>query len=194
MTWFTRNAGLMLKTFLYQIVMSLFGFMMYGATYKIPLLLIIGQATVILFFFYIMFSQTYQSGAKTCEYDHGHNTTSPIAAGFLFAAIAFLPTILLAIFSVIQPPFAESGATNSVGYISYLCNHTFLQGMYVGITQTLYPTSAGGANEALAAANAAAINSRCIIHLFGAIPGILASGIGYLIGYMNFKKDKKTSK
>lgn len=194
MTWFTKNAGLMLKTFLYQVVMSLFGFMMYGATYKISLLLVIGQATVILFFFYIMFTQTYQSGAKTCEYDHGHGTKSSPAAGFLFALIAFLPTTILALVSVIVPPFADGGASNTTGYISYLCNHTFLQGMYVGITQTIYPTVAGGANEALAAANAAAINSRCILHLFGAIPGICAGGFGYLMGYLNFKKDKKTSK
>ncbi len=188
MNWFTRNAGLILKTFLYQIVMSLFGFMMYGATYKISLLLIIGQCTVVLFFFYIMSSQMYQSGAKTCEYDHGHGTGSSPAAGFLFAAIAFLPTFILALVSVIVPPFAESGASNTAGYLSYLCNHTFLQGMYVGITQTVYPTAAGGASEALAAANAAAINSRCILHLFGAVPGILAGGIGYLIGYLNFKR------
>lgn len=194
MTWFTRNTGLMVKTFLYQVVMSLFGFMMYGATYKIPLLLVIGQATVILFFFYIMSSQMYQSGAKQCEYDRSHDSHSSPSAGFLFALLAFLPTIILALISVIVPPFAESGDSNTAGYISYLCNHTFLQGMYVGITQTVFPTAAGGANEALAAANAAAINSRCFIHLFGAIPGILAGSIGYMLGYLNFKKDKKNSK
>lgn len=194
MNLFSRNTGLMIKTLLYQVVMSLFGFMMYGATYKIPFLLLIGQATVILFFFYIMSSQMYQSGAKMCEFDRSHETSSSPAAGFLFALIAFLPTILLAVVSVINPPFAASGDTNTVGYLSYLGNHTFLQGMYVAITQTLYPTSAGGASEALAAANAAAINSRCLIHLVGAVPGILAGGIGYLLGYLNFKKDKKTTK
>ncbi|MBQ3075967.1 MAG: hypothetical protein IJC26_07850 [Clostridia bacterium] len=194
MNWFSRNTGLMVKTFLYQIVMSLFGFMMYGATYKIPLLLIVGQATVILFFFYIMSSQMYQSGAKTCEYDRAHGESSSPAAGFLFAVIAFLPTFILAIISLVSPPFFADGTSNTVGYLSYLGNHTFLQGMYVGITQTLYPTSAGGANEALAAANAAAINSRCSLHLFGAIPGALVGGIGYMMGYLGFKKDKKKTK
>ncbi len=187
---FSRNSGLILKTFLYQIVMSLFGFMMYGATYKIPLLLVIGQTTVVLFFFYIMSSQMYKGGAKMCEYDRGHSLSSSPAAGFLFALFAFLPTIILAIISVVSPPFSESGTANTAGYLSYLGNHTFLQGMYVGITQTIYPTAAGGANEALAAANASAINSRCVLHLFGAIPGILACGIGYLLGYQNFKMSK----
>lgn len=194
MNFFTRNIGLIVKTFLYQIVMSLFGFMMYGATYRIPILLIIGQATIILFFFYIMSSQMYQSGAKACEYDHGHESKSSPAAGFLFALIAFLPTIVLAIVSVVTPPYIQADVLNTAGYLSYIGNHTFLQGMYVGITQTLYPTVAGGAADALAEANAAAINSRCFLHLFGAIPGILAGGLGYLIGYLGFKKDKKKSK
>lgn len=190
MNLLARNSGLMLKTFLYQIVMSLFGFMMYGATYKIPILLIIGQATVILFFLYIMSSQMYQSGAKACEYDRGHGCSSSPAAGFLFALFAFLPTIVLAIVSVITPPYIQADVPNTAGYLSYLGNHTFLQGMYIGITQTLYPTVAGGASDALAQANAIAINSRCFLHLFGAIPGILTAGIGYLIGYLGFKKNK----
>ncbi len=191
MNLFRRNSGLMLKTFLYQVVMSLFGFMMYSSTYRIPFLLVIGQITVIIFFFYIMGSQTFQAGAKSCEYDIGHNTSSSPFAGFLFALISFSPTIILAIISIICPPFIQSDVPNTAGYLSYTCNHVFLQGMYVGITQTLFPTAAGGAADALAAANAAAINSRCLIHLFGAIPALLASGIGYWIGYRGFSKSKK---
>ncbi len=187
----SKNTGLIVKTFLYQVVMSLFGFMMYGSTYRIPLLLVIGQATVILFFFYIISSQMYKGGAKNCEHDRAHQTSSSPWVGFLLSSIAFLPTILLAILSVFTPPFDAEGMSNTAGYLSYLGNHTFLQGMYVGITQTVFPTSAGGASEALAQANATAINARCYLHLFGAIPGILLSGFGYLLGYLQFKKDKK---
>ncbi len=191
MNLFSRNAGLILKTFLYQIVMSLFGFMMYGATYKIPLLLIIGQLTIVLFYFYILTSQMYQGGAKMCEYDLSHGQKTSALSGFLFALIAFLPTLCLAVISTLNPPFSESGAANTAGYLSYLGNHTFLQGMYVGITQHLFPTSSGGANEALNLANISAINSRCFLHLFGAIPGVVAAGLSYLIGYRSFQKEKK---
>lgn len=190
MNLFSRNSGLLVKTFLYQVVMSLFGFMMYGATYKIPFILAVGQITVVLFFFYIMSSQMYQGGGKACEYDYAHKSSSSPAAGFLFALIAFLPTILLAVVSIITPPYAAPEVTNTAGYLSYLGNHTFLQGMYVGITQTVFPTAAGIAADKMADA----INSRCYLHLVGAIPGILACGISYLIGYKNFLKDKKTSK
>lgn len=191
MSLFSRNAGLILKTFLYQVVMSLFGFMMYGATYKIPFLLVIGQITVILFYFYILITQMYGGGAKTSEYDLAHKEKSSALAGFLFALIAFLPTFILAVISVYSQPFTADGLTNTAGYLSYLGNHTFLQGMYVGITQHLFPTVSGGANDALNFANMASINARCFLHLFGAIPGILASGISYFLGYRSFRKEKK---
>ena len=190
MSLFSKNAGLILKTFLYQIVMSLFGFMMYGATYKIPFLLVIGQLTVVLFYFYILCSQMYQGGAKMCEHDLAHKEKSSAFAGFLFAVIAFLPTICLAVISTVSPPFSADGLTNTTGYLSYLGNHTFLQGMYVGITQSLFPTVSGGASDAITLANISSINSRCFIHLFGALPGILASGISYFIGHRNFQKVK----
>ncbi|MBR4287981.1 MAG: hypothetical protein IKT50_00925 [Clostridia bacterium] len=191
MTAFSRNIGLALKTFLYQIVMSLFGIMMYLATKSNTLLLIAGQASVIIFFLYVMSTQMYQSGYKMCEYDRGHNSTSSPAYGFLFALLAFLPTILLSAWTVITPPFDKAGAICAVGYVPFLLNKNFLQGMYIGIVQTLFPTTAGGSSEALAALNGAAMNRQCVFYLFGAIPGILSGGIGYLIGYIHFSKDKK---
>ena len=63
--------------------------------------------------------------------------------------------------------------------------------MYIGIVQSIFPTSAGGSSEALAIANGAAMNRQCLFYLMGALPGILASGIGYLVGYFHFSKDKK---
>jgi len=188
---FSRNLGLTLKTFLYQIVMSLFGIMMYLATKSNTLLLVAGQASVIIFFLYIMSTQMYQSGYKMCEYDRGHGSTSSPAFGFLFAFLAFLPTILLSAWTLICPPFDGAGAINAGGYVPFLLNKNFLQGMYIGIVQTLFPTTAGGTSEALAAVNGAAMNRQCLFYLAGAIPGILASGTGYLIGYLHFSKDKK---
>ncbi len=187
----SRHFGLVIKTFLYQIVMSLFGFMMYLATYKIPYLLIVGQGMVILFFLFIMASQSYNAGAKNCEYDRAHGMKSSPALGILLSLLAFLPTMVLAVVSVINPPYATPDSTNTLGYFSYLGNHAFLQGMYVGITQALFPTAAGTVAEGIAEANSAAINSRCLVHLLGFLPGFLTSSIAYFIGYLSFKKTKK---
>ena len=188
---FQRNAGLVVKTFLYQIVMSLFGIMMYSVTHKNPFLFYLGQGTVILFFLYIMSSQMYQYGAKSCEYDWAHKCTSSPLFGFVFALLAFLPTILSSAWTLITPPFDANGVANAAGYVPFLLNKTFLQGMYIGISQSLYPTVAGGTSEALAAANGMALNSQCLIYLICAIPGILFSGTFYWIGYAGFRKNKK---
>lgn len=191
MTAFSRNYGLMLKTFLYQIVMSLFGIMMYLATRSNTLLLVLGQASVLIFFLYIMSTQMYQAGYKTCEYARGHGITSSPAMGFLFALIAFLPTILLSLWTVITPPFDATGTANASGYVPFLLNKTFLQGMYISLVQTFFPTSSGGASDALTIANGAAMNRQCFFYLAGAIPGIVTCGIGYLVGHLHFAKDKK---
>ena len=171
-----RNLGLVLKTFLYQIVMSLFGFMMYSAIYKIPFLAVIGQVIITAFFLYIMFHQMYQQGAKACEYDWAHKLTSSPALGFLFALVAFLPAIILAL-----------DGTPTSSYAPFLINKTFLQGMYIGIVQFLFPTSATAGAPAIAAAG----NAQCFAHLISCIPGLLSCGIGYAIGYLHFKRNKK---
>lgn len=181
-----RNSVLILKTFLYQVVMSLFGFMMYSAIYKIPFLAVIGQGIITVFFLYIMFHQMYQQGAKACEYDWAHKLTSSPALGILFAFVAFLPAIILSAGTVISAPFALDG-TPTASYAPFLINKTFLQGMYIGIVQFLFPTSATAGAPAIAAAS----NAQCFAHLISCIPGLLSCGIGYAIGYLHFKRNKK---
>jgi len=181
MSFISRNLGLILKTFLYQIVMSLFGLMLYGATNQNTVLLVIGQACVLLFFFYIMFTQMYQKGFKNREYDWAHEAATSPFWGFLFALIAFLPAIFTSVFTMIFPPFAENGTIlNDGGYVAYLLNKSFLQGMFAGIHQTLIPTVQG----------TDALNGQCLLHLISALPGILTCGVGYLIGMLRFGHKK----
>jgi len=181
MNVFSRNIGLICKTFLYQIVMSIFGLMMYGATNQNAFLLILGAASVILFFLFIMSSQMFQAGGKNCEFDRAHGQKSSPFLGFLFALVAFLPTILLCLWSISFPPFAANGDPLGTGYIPFLLNKSFLQGMYVSIHQACIPTVQG----------TDALNSQPLLQLFSTIPGILFAGAGYWIGYRSFTKEKK---
>jgi hypothetical protein len=194
MNQFSRNSALIFKTFLYQIVMSFFGIMMYTATSFNPLLLGLGQVMVIAFFLYIMSSQSYQMGFKSCEFDRAHNTSTSPYLGFLLAALAFLPTICRSLWTLVFPPFAYSGEAQGIGYVPFLLNKTFLQGMYVTAGQWIFPTEAGGSSEALAIANGLALNKQCWIHLIGALPGLVATGISFLIGHKRFSNEKKKEK
>ena len=184
-----RNAALTFKTFLYQVVMSLFGFMMYSGTSKIPFLMVIGQAVIVLFFYYIMSSQMFQGGGKACEFDRSHQLSSSPLLGFLFGIIAFLPAILLSLWTVLAPPFLADGSAHTT-YAPFLINKTFLQGMYVGIVQSIYPTTSIGQSATVAIQNGAALNSQCLLYLLAAIPGFLSCGVSYLLGYLHFKKER----
>jgi len=185
-----KNKGLMLKTFLYQIVMSFFGIMMFTATSQNQFLLILGQALVILFYYYILFSQSSQYGWKTCERDCAHCTTSSPFFGFFPAIISFLPAILLSLISFLNPPYAADGT--AIFASPFIINKTFLQGMYIGIAQQLYPTTTIVAQTS-ASENAAALNSQTFLYLFSSIPGILLTGAGYLTGYLRFAAKKRIS-
>ena len=182
MDFLKRNGGLILKTILYQIVMSLFGMMMYGATSRIRFLSIIGQVAVVLFYFYILVSQTYQGGFQSFEPDHAHGQTSSPAAGFLIALIAFLPTLVLSLWSALIPPFYADGTPVSYSYIPFLINKSFLQGMYILVVQMIYPTSA----DTVGAVNAVRLNSQSFLYIFTVLPGMLSCGVGYLLGYRQF--------
>lgn len=183
MNLFSKNIPLILKTFLYQIVISILGMMMYTAVSRNTALMIIGQISVLLFFFYIMWSQMYQQGAKNAEFSLSHQTPSSPFAGILFALIAFLPTILASLWTIISPPFAPNGEVlSAAGHIPYLLNKCFLMGMYSGIHQTLVPTVQG----------TDALNAQCILHLLSAIPGILVCSVGYAVGHIRFLSNKKT--
>jgi hypothetical protein len=181
----------MAKTFLYQIVMSFFGIMMYTATRHNTFLFVAGQISLFIFYAYILSSQMYKAGFKAYEYDSAHQTASPAAMGFIFALIAFLPTLLLAIFSYFNPPILSDGASRGSGYIPYILNKSLLQGMYIGVVQHIYPTSSGGNDALLALENSIAMNNQSLLYLILPIPGILVSGISYVLGCFSFKKPRK---
>ena len=169
--------------------MSLFGFMMYSATFRIPFLMWIGQACITFFFLFIMFHQAYQQGAKSCEYDLAHKLKSSPALGFLFAFLGFLPAILLSAGTVLFPPYSASGATLN-GYVPYLLNKTFLQGMYIGIVQAIHPTASTDTAKVLAAA----CNAQCLNHLISCVPGLIACAAGYVTGFLRFGAEKEEKK
>ena len=191
MRFFSRYSDLILKTFLYQIVMSFFGLMMFTATSGNAFLFLLGQIAILLFWAFILFHQGMQKGQKMCEKEPG---SSPFG-GFLPALIAFLPAILLSVWSYLSKPYAPDGAGQNL--VPFLLNKTLLQGMYVGLAQKIFPTTVSGASSAVEVQNAAALNRQTLLYLFTSLPGILLCGVGYLFGHLNFsglKKKKSGSK
>ena len=190
MSSWKRGRDLIWKTFLYQIVMSFFGVMMYSVTYQNTVLFILGQIAVLAFYGFILVSQTMQKAGRIAEYDHrNHLKTSPLM-GFALCGLGFVPTLFLSLINLIWRPFTETGAANSFALAVFQINKTFQQGMYVGLYQRIFPpvdTSLYAASE-VGAANAAALNAQAGLMPLAVIPGILLCGFAYVYGYKHFLK------
>lgn len=181
MAYLSRSRGLILKTFLYQLVMSFFGIMMNTATYRNTALLVIGQVMVILFYLYIFFSQSMKAGSKECEYGMGHGVRTCPWAGTLPIFLGFVPMIALSVVSASLPPFTAEGEM-SASYLPYVFNNLLQQGVYRGIYQMLYPA---GDNAGQAA------NAQALLFPFAFLPGYLAGVSGYALGWYRFVADGK---
>lgn len=179
---FQKFKGMAIKTFLYQIVMSFLGFMLFSALSANPFLKILAIIISISFYWYILFSQTSEIGQKISESDIAHKTNTPLWSGFIAAAVSFIPTAIMSIISIISLP-----SQNGIGYISFLLNKLLLQGMYIGIAQKIYPTD----QQMSAIQNAASLDKQSYLFLIFIIPGILVCGSAFIYGYKKFSQKKK---
>ena len=189
MSFMSRSVPLIIKTFLYQLVMSFFGIMMFTATSRNTALMVIGQILVIGFYLYIFFSQSMQAGSKECEYGIGHETKTTPWMGLIPILLGFVPMILLSVWGAIQPPFAPDGS-QSASYVPYLLNNLLQQGVYSGNYAHLFP--AGDTAEQAAQA----INARALLFTAAFLPGWIAGSLGYIYGWRRFtgsKADRKTA-
>ncbi len=179
-----RSRSLILKTFLYQLVMSFFGIMMYTATQSNTALIVIGQVMVIAFYLYIFFSQSMQAGSKECEYALGHKIKSSPWIGALPILAGFIPMIVLSLWGAVQPPCRADGSY-SASYAPYLLNNLLQQGVYQGIYSWLCPVKEAASES---------INARALLFPAAFLPGWIAGTLGYAFGWYRFKSDGKQKK
>jgi len=201
MSVWKRGRDLVWKTFLYQLVMSFFGIMMFGSTSWNAVLSIIGMIASLAFYAYILLSQAAKKGARMAEYDHRNQSPTSPFHGFWLSSLGFLPMAVMSLINKIFPPFEHP-----FSYSVFQINRTFQHGMYLSIYDRIFPTAAAeGANHEsyasflssiaafsqktdAAAANAAALDAQAGIMIYFILPGILLSGLAYLWGYKNFTK------
>ncbi|MBQ3865552.1 MAG: hypothetical protein II776_01525 [Clostridia bacterium] len=191
MSFIGRGKGLIFKTFLYQVVMSFFGIMMYTATFRNTALMVIGTVMVIAFYLFIFFRQSMQAGSKECEYGIAHRSNTSPWSGCLLVLLGFLPMIALSVWSVFQPPYLADGSSGAA-IVPFTVNKVLQQGVYQGVYQMLWPTVSGDAG--VGPANAAALNHQALLFPFAFLPGWIAGSAGYAVGWNRFKMDKKEMK
>ena len=134
-----ENSYSMVKMFVNQIGMTVFGTMLALATAGNDTLLLLSSIFAVLFYLFLLYSVGWEIGAKDkIRMDGGRMQPFP-AKGFLIALGANLPNLLLAVLMGIGALVSSATGTEWAGSMSVICNAIarLIEGMYLGIIKVL---------------------------------------------------------
>ena len=179
--FFSKHSYDIIKMFVNQIAISIFGAMLFTATAVAEIngagsaLTIVVSCGAILFYLFLLYTMTWDLGAKDrISVDVGKKQYRP-HTGLVLALIANIPNYIIAIAYTIAAPFsAEPGswAETTVSVVQVVS--FFIQGMYRGL---IYSISIGQT----------AIHKFWWIYFIIIIPALVTSWLGYFLGHKNFR-------
>ncbi len=174
--FFNKYSYSIVKMFVNQIAISIFGLMLSMATTNAQssLLSIIVSVFAILFYLFLLYTLVWEIGAKDkIAVDVGKKQYKAMT-GLWMSLIANIPNLLFAIiFAVSQPFINNAGVAKFSGVISFISN--VLQGMYFGtISSISFPSG------------------RLLSQMWWAyfviiIPALVTSFLAYFLGHKNFR-------
>ena len=166
------ESGSIIKLFVNQLGMTIFGLLMSFATVSNKTLLLVSSAFSCLFYFFLLYTAAWEIGARDkVKVDGGRAPKTP-QKGFLLSLFANAPTIIIALLTILAYALASrfsllwaAGAARALNFANHLLN-----GMYVGFTSMIK-------NELL----------RIAAFIALPLPAVLVTGIGYRFGSENFR-------
>ncbi len=190
--FFSKHSYNIVKMFVNQIAISIFGFVLFAATSAAEIngsssvLTIVVSCASILFYLFLIYTMTWDLGAKDkIAVDVGKKPYKP-HTGLILALVANIPNYIIAIAYTIAYPFmsAHAWAGNTAGIAQ--TTSLFIQGMYRGVISSI---SIGSTQ----------LSRFWWIYFIIIIPSLVTSWLGYFLGHKNFrffafisKKFKKT--
>jgi hypothetical protein len=162
------NSYNIVKCFLNQIAIAMFGLMIALATMQNETMLLVGSLFSIGFYLFLTYYMFWEIGGKDrIQEDAGRRNKTPLR-GLIVALIASVPMILMAILLLVTYPYTQTAelAGNTFMIINTLTR--FLHAMYLGLI-TLYSPY----NQ--------------IAWLLVCLPVPVVAQIGYMLGNRNFR-------
>ena len=174
--FFNKYSYSMVKMFVNQIAISIFGLMLSMATTnaKSTVLSIVVSAFAILFYLFLLYTLVWEIGAKDkISVDTGKKEYKPMT-GLWMSLVANIPNLLFAlIFAVSQPFVSNVGVAKFCGVISFIAN--VLQGMYFGtISSIVFPSGK-------------LLSQMWWAYFIIVIPALLTSFLAYFLGHKDFR-------
>lgn len=186
--FFNKYSYSMVKMFITQIVISIFGLMLSMATVSASsIVAIVVSVFAILFYLFLIYTLVWEIGAKDkISVDVGKKAYKPLT-GLWMSLIANIPNLIFAIIFAVSRPFVSNVAGkefNGLGIASIIAN--VLQGMYFG------------AISAIKLPSGKLLSELWITYFIIVIPALVTSFLAYFLGHKNFRffggiTDKKTN-
>lgn len=173
-----ENSGTVVKTIIYQIGLTVFGFLLYSASVDGSTGVMAGLgAFSAVFYLVLLYVMSWDNGAKDKIRIESGRIKRDCFKGAKTALLANIPNLLLAVLSLVGYLFIDKAALNSAGaYISpkWAVNlhgiaqiiGIFLNSMYTGL------------------ADAVNLETKPFYLFLVCIPCIIACGLGYFLGTM----------
>ena len=169
-SFFSKYSYSMVKLFITQIALGLFGGVLALATSTNDILLWVAGIGSVLFYLFLIYVAVWEIGAKDrISIDLGKAKKRPYV-GFLITLIANVPNIIVAsIYAICWfiSKGAEGAATNIASFMRVIT--LFIEGMYYGLMTAI------GIGP----------NSFWWAYFVIVIPAVLVGGVAYILGTMN---------
>ena len=156
------------KCFLNQIAITMFGLMIAFATMQNKTFLLVGSLFSIGFYLFLTYYMFWEIGGKDRILEDGGRRQKTPLRGLIVSLIAYIPMILMAILLLVTYPYGET--MESAGNLYMVINMLtrFLHAMYLGLA-TLYSPE------------------NPIVWLLVCLPMPVVAQFGYMLGNRNFR-------
>ncbi len=174
--FFSKYSYSIIKMFVNQFAISIFGAVLAMATASTgnnTLSLIVG-ILAILFYLFLIYTMTWEIGAKDkISVDVGKKEYRPFT-GLLMALVANIPNFIIAIIYTIAYPMMNTASwAGNTAAVARLCS-IVIQGMYLGVTSSI--TVSG-----------TPLNHLWWTYFVITVPSLITSFAAYYLGHRNFR-------
>ena len=178
--FFSKHSYNIIKMFVNQIAISIFGFVLFAATSAAEIngsssaLTIVVSCASIIFYLFLIYTMVWDIGAKDkISVDVGKKPYKP-HTGLILALVANIPNYIIALAYTIAYPFmAEHAWAGNTAGIAQTAS-IFIQGMYRGVISSIKI----GENQ---------LSRFWWIYFIIIIPSLVTSWLGYFLGHKNFR-------
>ena len=181
MRFFVSHSYEVIRLFLNQIAMSVFGLILFGAALGLSdnqsgVWTVLASVFAVAFYLYILFATVRDLGAKDgIKIESGrekYDCLKGMKLG-LWAQVPNLCFVLLLWGGILISLCGASTVGDSIYALSYIAVHSFLQAVYIGIVDVILPDVLSNRGEMALAA---------LVMLLVSIPAVITCWLGYLAG------------